>query len=87
MPQRQALGRRLDSGPDTPDVFRMDQRHERLGILGDRRGRKPRQIQQLRAFSDDYIAEARRLANKLMEDPDLEKPDFYEGHGNSDPAS
>lgn len=42
------------------------------------------QIQQKRAFSDDYISEARRLANKLIEDPSLEKPGFYEGHGNSD---
>lgn len=42
------------------------------------------QIQQKRAFSDDYISEARRLANKLIEDPTLEKPGFYEGHGNSD---
>lgn len=43
------------------------------------------QIQQLRAFSDEYIDEARRLSKKLMEDPDLDKPEFYEGHGNSDP--
>jgi|688.fasta_scaffold22587_5 hypothetical protein len=43
------------------------------------------QIQQKRAFSDDYIDEARRLTNKLIEDPELEKPDFYEGHGHSDP--
>ena len=43
------------------------------------------QIQQKRAFSDDYIAEARRLSEKLMDDPTLEKPGFYEGHGNSDP--
>jgi hypothetical protein len=42
------------------------------------------QIQQKRAFSDDYISEARRLADKLIEDPSLEKPGFYEGHGNSD---
>ena len=42
------------------------------------------QIQQKRAFSDDYISEGRRLANKLIEDPSLEKPGFYEGHGNSD---
>jgi hypothetical protein len=43
------------------------------------------QIQQKRAFSDDYIAEARRLTDKLIKDPALETPDFYEGHGNSDP--
>jgi hypothetical protein len=43
------------------------------------------QIQQRRAFSDDYLEEARRLTNKLIEDPSLDKPGFYENHGNSDP--
>ena len=43
------------------------------------------QIQQRRAFSDDYLEEARRLTKKLMEDPSLDKPDFYDNHGNSDP--
>jgi hypothetical protein len=43
------------------------------------------QIQQLRAFSDDYISESRRLSKKLMEDPALDAPKFYEGHGDSDP--
>ena len=42
------------------------------------------QIQQRRAFSDDRIDDARRLTNKLIEDPSLENKKFYEGHGNSD---
>lgn len=42
------------------------------------------QIQQLRAFSDDYISEARRMSVKLMEDPTRDKPGFYEGRDNSD---
>ena len=45
------------------------------------------QIQQRRAFSDDRIADARRLTNKLIEDPSLEDKKFYEGHGNSDAAA
>jgi hypothetical protein len=45
------------------------------------------QIQQLRAFSDDYISEARRLSKKLMADPELDTPKFYEGHGDSDPEA
>ena len=44
------------------------------------------QIQQTRAFSDDYIEEGRRLANKLIADPSQDTPEFYKGHGNSDPV-
>jgi hypothetical protein len=45
------------------------------------------QIQQRRAFSDDRIADARRLTNKLIQDPSLDNKKFYEGHGNSDAAA
>lgn len=43
------------------------------------------QIQQKRAFSDDNIAEARRMTNQLIEDPSKNTPDFYEGKANIDP--
>lgn len=43
------------------------------------------QIQQKRAFSDDNIAEARRMTNQLIEDPAKNTPDFYEGRANIDP--
>lgn len=43
------------------------------------------QIQQKRAFSDDNIAEARRMTNQLIEDPAKNTPDFYEGKANIDP--
>lgn len=43
------------------------------------------QIQQKRAFSDENIAEARRMTNQLIEDPAKNTPDFYEGHANIDP--
>lgn len=42
------------------------------------------QIQQLRAFSDDYIDEARSLYKKLLENPEENNLEFYEGHGDSD---
>lgn len=43
------------------------------------------QIQQKRAFSDDNIAEARRMTNQLIEDPAKNTPEFYEGKANIDP--
>lgn len=42
------------------------------------------QIQQKRAFSDENIAEARRMTNQLIEDPSKNTPDFYEGRANID---
>lgn len=42
------------------------------------------QIQQKRAFSDDYIDEARRLYEKIVADPESNKPSLYEGHANMD---
>lgn len=43
------------------------------------------QIQQKRAFSDENIAEARRMTNQLIEDPAKNTPEFYEGKANIDP--
>lgn len=42
------------------------------------------QVQQLRAFSDDYIDEARRMSKQIIEDPSKDTPKFYEGHSNMD---
>jgi len=43
------------------------------------------QIQQKRAFSDDNIAQARRMVEEITKDPTKNKPEFYEGHANMDP--
>lgn len=42
------------------------------------------QIQQLRAFSDDNVAEAKRLYDEIVQAPEKNKPSLYEGHANMD---
>lgn len=42
------------------------------------------QIQQLRAFSDDNVDEAKRLYDEIVKDPAKNKPSLYEGHANMD---
>jgi hypothetical protein len=44
------------------------------------------QIQQTRAFSDDYIAEARAMAEQITTNPEANVSGFYEGRGTSDPV-
>jgi hypothetical protein len=42
------------------------------------------QIQQARAFSDDNVAEAKRLYDTITKDPEKNKPALYDGHANMD---
>jgi len=42
------------------------------------------QIQQLRAFSDDNVDEAKRLYDEITKDPEKNKPALYGGHANMD---